>query len=114
MGLIDSDAITEITITIPKTTAVKFISGGDDFFEAMPTVSNLIIKEMNRLGQEIIETGERVVIIKRLQEEGSMNQSSKTAPDCLKCLNGKTLREDEKCLECKRFCDNYGELFPMQ
>lgn len=95
-------------------TAIKFVSGGDSFFESYPAIVNLVIKEMNRLSQEITEEGEKVVMIKRLQEEGSMYKSSESAPDCLKCLNGKTLREDESCSYCKRFCDNYGELFPMR
>lgn len=69
MGLVDSDAITEITITIPKLTAIKFMLGGDSFFESYPAIVNLVIKEMNRLSQEITEEGEKVVMIKRLLGE---------------------------------------------
>lgn len=112
--LLSGDAVTHISISIPKDVALKFLSGGDSFYEASPAIANLITEESKRLAEEIRANGEKAMMIKRLQEEGVMGKSSQTAPDCLKCLNGRTLREDEKCLECKRFCDNYGELFPMR
>lgn len=112
--ILSGDAVTHIDISIPKDVALKFLRGGDSFYEAAPTISDLIVKESKRLADEIRANGEKAMMIKRLQEEGVMNKSSETASDCLKCLNGRTLREDESCPECKRFCDNYGELFPMR
>lgn len=108
------DAVSQIDISIPKETAIKFITGGDAFFEAYPLVVNLVVKEMNRLAKEAKAKGEDAMLIERLKEEGLMYPSVASVSDCLKCLNGKMLREDESCSHCNRFCDNYGELFPMR
>lgn len=53
-------------------------------------------------------------VIKHLQDKGAMPKSSETAPDCLECMNGRALQLEDRCSSCKRFTDNYGELFPMR
>lgn len=69
------------------------------------------LEEVRKLKCE--DSGDEAAI-KRLQDKGSMPKSSETAPDCLQCMNGKTLANEEKCNECGRYVDNYGELFPLE